>query len=180
MEKIKMSSAQFLEFINNIKGCQFVSILALTEPDMYTRNNPFKGRVKKLVKAPMQINYDYEKAVNNRLEKEGKEGNFSADKLPWGSWVKGMENKIILHNDNYYLRTYCIPGKKIQRIFLIDGRLATANEKEELENWLKPAEKSEKQKNAGLSAEKEVKPRTYQFGNLLSVKINHTRIVIED
>jgi hypothetical protein len=180
MEKIKISRSQFVEFVRNLKGCQFVNIMALTDADMYLRNNPYRGRVQKFTITPMQFGYDYETAVNNRLAREGKEANFTADKLPWGSWGEGMKNKIIVHNDNYYLRTYCIPDKKIQRIFLIDGRLATANEIEELENWLKPAEKSEKQKNAGLSAEKEVKPRTYQFGNLLSVKINHTRIVIED
>lgn len=180
MEKMKMTSAQFVQFLANLKGCQFVNIMALTDADMYLRNNPFRGRVKKFTITPMQFGYDYETAVNNRLRKEGKEADFSADKLPWGSWVDGMRNKVITHKDMLYMRTYCVRNARPRTYYLLDGYLASTEEYKEFAPFLKPSSTSAKQSEAGLAEEFQVKPRDYKFSSLVAVTINHTRIYIED
>ena len=180
MEKMKMTSAQFVQFLNNLKGCQFVNIMALTDADMYLRNNPFRGRVQKFTITPMQVNYDYETAVNNRLAREGKEANFTADKLPWGSWVEGMRNKVITHKDMLYLRTYCVRNARPRTYYLLDGHLASVEEYKEFAPYLKPSSTSDKQSSHGLEEEYQVKPRDYKFSSLVAITINRTRIVIED
>lgn len=180
MEKVKMTKAQFVEFVKTIKGCKFVNIMALTDADMYLRNNPFRGRVQKFSITPMQFGYDYETAVNNRLAREGKEANFTADNLPWGAWVKGMRNKVIEHKDMLYLRTYCVRNARPRTYYLVDGHLASAEEYKEFAPFLKPSSTSAKQSEAGLAEEFQVKPRDYKFSSLVAITINHTRIYIED
>jgi hypothetical protein len=179
MERIKMTNAQFAEFVGNLNGCKFVNIIALTDADMYLKGNPFRGRVKKFTVTPMQIGYDYETAVNNRLAREGKERTFSADNLPWGAWVEGMRNKVLAHKDNLYLRTYCVRNSKPKTFYLLDGVLATAEQMAEIKQWLKPTTTSIKQEEAGLAEEYQVKPRDYKFASILAITINHTRIYLE-
>jgi hypothetical protein len=147
---------------------------------MYLRNNPYRGRVKKLTITPMQFGYDYETAVNNRLRKQGVEANFSADNLPWGKWIEGMRNKVISHNDMLYLRTYCIRNAKPRTYFFLDGRLASAEDYAKFRQWLKQASASKKQEESGLEEEYHVKPRDYKFSSIIAITINHTRIYLED
>ena len=180
MEKMKMTRSQFVEFVKTVKGCKFINVMALTDADMYLRNNPFRGRVQKFTITPMQFGYDYETAVNNRLRKEGKEANFTADKLPWGSWVEGMRNKVIAHKDMLYLRTYCVRNERPRTYYLLDGHLASVEEYKEFAPFLKPSSTSDKQSAHGLEEEFQVKPRDYKFSSLVAITINHTRIVIED
>ena len=180
MERVKMTSEQFKQYLNNVKGCKFINVTALTDADMYLRNNPFRGRVKKLSITPMQFGYDYETAVNNRLAREGKEANFTADNLPWGQWVEGMRNKVIAHKDMLYLRTYCVRNARPRTFYLLDGHLASVEEYKEFAPFLKPSSTSDKQSAHGLEEEFQVKPRDYKFSSLVAITINHTRIVIED
>ena len=99
-----MTYGQFMTYLANLKGCQFMNVVAITDPDMYKKSpmdktpNPFIGRVKKITITPMQFGYSYENAVNNRLDRQGCEANFEAEALSWGAWVKGMENKVIEEN----------------------------------------------------------------------------------
>lgn len=180
MEKIKMTSEQFKQYLNEVKGCKFINVMALTDADMYLKGNPLRGRVKKFTITPMQFGYDYETAVNNRLERDGKERSFSADKLPWGAWVEGMVNKVITHKDMLYMRTYCVRNAKPRSYYFVDGHLASAQEMVEIFQWLKPSSTSEKQSAEGLAEEFQVKPRDYKFVSLVAVTINGTRIYIQD
>ena len=175
-----MTSEQFVEFVRDLRGCQFVNVLALTDAEMYLKGNPYRGRVKKFTITPMQIGFDYETAVNNRLAREGKEANFTADKLPWGHWAEGLRNKIIEHKDMLYLRTYCVRNARPRTYYLLDGCLATAEEYAEFSQFFKPSSTSNKQSDAGLEEEYQVKPRDYKFSSIVAITINHTRIVIED
>jgi hypothetical protein len=180
MEKIKMTHSQFVEFAKTVKGCKFINVMAITDADMYLRNNPFKGRVQKFTITPMQFGYDYEKAVNNRLVREGREPIFKADKLPWGRWINAGFNKVIEHNDEYYLRTYCVRNARPKTFYLLDGVIATKEEYAEFSKWFKPSSVSEKQTACGLEEEFQVKPRNFKFSNIVAVTINHTRVYLED
>lgn len=180
MERIKMTREQFAEYLNYVRGCKFINVHAMTDADMYLRGNPYRGRVKKYTVTPMQFNYDYERAVNNRLEREGLDANFSADKLPWGAWVNGMRNKVITHKDMLYMRTYCVRNSKPKTFYIVDGHLASKEEMANIKVWLKPTSTSAKQESAGLVEEFQVKPRDYKFSSLMAVTINHTRIYLVD
>lgn len=180
MEKIKMTYTQFMGYLASVKGCQFMNVVAITDPDMYLRNNPFRGRVKKVTITPMQFGYSYQNAVNNRLDREGCEANFEADALSWGAWVKGMENKVIEHKGMHYLRTYCVRNAKPRTFYLLDGHLASTEEYAEFSQFFKAPSTSAKQEEAGLAEELQVKPRNYKFSSLVAVTLNHTRIILVD
>lgn len=175
-----MTYSQFVAYLANLKGCQFINVVALTDADMYLRNNPFKGRVQKLTITPMQFGYDYERAVNNRLAREGKEANFSAEKLPWGEWLKGWENKVLEYKDMLYLRTYCVRDARPRTFYLLDGHLASTEEYAHFAPYLKASSTSAKQSNAGLVEEFQVKPRDYKFKSIVAITMNHTRIILVD
>jgi hypothetical protein len=178
MEKIKMTFTQFIEYISNQRGCQFVNIVALTDAPMYVKNNPYKGRVQKCTITPMQIGYDYAKAVNNRLKKQGIDSTFVADKLPWGHWV--INNKVIMHKEMLYLRTYAVRGQHPKTYYFIDGRIATPMELAEIKAFLKPSSVSDKQSASGLEEEFHVRPRDYKFTSIVAITMNHTRIYLTD
>lgn len=180
MEKIKMTYSQFTAYLATIKGCQFMNVVAITDPDMYLRNNPFRGRVKKVTITPMQMGYSYENAVNNRLDREGCEADFKAEPLSWGAWVKGLENKVIEHKDMFYLRTYCVRNARPRTFYLLDGHLASTKEYAEFSQYFKPSSTSAKQSEAGLEEDKQVKPRNYKYSSLVAVTLNHTRIILVD
>lgn len=180
-----MNHEQFFNLLNNTKGCTFMNVMSLTEPSMNKRNNPFYGRVKKFTSVQMQFNYDYERAVNNRLVKQGLEPTFSGEKLPWGKWVKdeargiNMTNKVIEHNGELYMRAYCVRNAKPHTFYLIDGHLATSEEIEMLKMFLKEKEESQKQSESGLIEEYQVKPKVYKFVSLVAVTINNQKIIIK-
>jgi hypothetical protein len=178
MEIVKMTSEQFVEFMRNLKGHQFVNVMSMTEPQM--NDNPFKGRVQKFAIAQMHTNCDYETAVNNELKREGKEPIFESGKLPWGEWVdEGMRNKVITHKGNYYLRTYTVRKRLPHTRYLVDGRQATKEEYNAFAPYLVEDSTSKKQKTCGLADADQVKPKNYKFSSILCISINHTRIVIE-
>lgn len=180
MERIKMNFAQFAEYVSNLKGCQFVNVFALTTAEMNKGRganlNPYYGRVQKFTATPMQVGYDYENAVNNRLEREGKERSFSAERLPWGEWV--TLNKVITHKGMLYLRTYCVRKSHPKTFYLLDGELATAEQYNAFAPYLKGASTSTKQEACGLEEEYQVKPRDYKFSSILAITMNGTRITL--
>ena len=183
--EVKMTYQEFVDFLNNVKGCQFINITAITDVDMNkggrggTPINPFYGRVKQFTEIQKQFGYDYENAVNNRLKKEGKEGNFKVSKLPWGSWLPEMTNKVITHKDMLYIRTYSVRNAHSNSYYLIDGHIASAEEMEMLTPFLKNKEdESKKQTEAGLELEYQVKPRDYKFSSIISITINKTKITL--
>lgn len=180
MERIKMTSEQFAKYLNEVKGCTIINVFALTDANMYLKGNPFRGRVKKLNAIRKQFNYDYVTAVNNRLEKMGKERSFRGESLPWGKWCADMRNKVIVHKDELYMRTYNMRNAAEHTIYYLDGHKVTPQEWEELKVWIKPESTSEKQEDAGLEDEYQVKPKNYKFCNLLAVSINGARIYIQD
>ena len=139
MEEIVMTESQFVDYLNNVKGCQFVNVMALTDADMNKgrgkNKNPYYGRVKKFSVVRMQFGYNYVNAVNNRLEKEGKERTYTGEKLPWGKWE--TFNKIIKHDGNYYIRTYNVPKHIGHTYYLLDGERVTPEQLAEIKPYIK-------------------------------------------
>lgn len=178
MARIKLTHEQFVAHLASTKGCQFISLWTITEPEMYLKNNPFRGRVQKVSANQMQFNYDYERAVNNRLEKAGCEANFSAESLPWGEWL--IPNKVISHKDTLYLRTYNVKGAKPRSFYFLDGHIASAEEYAEFSQYFKPCKPtSNRQTEAGL-VENQVKPKNYKFGSILRISMGRNIITLVD
>lgn len=178
MARITLTHSQFAALLATTKGCQFVNVWSMTEPDMYLKGNPFRGRIQKVSACQMQFNYSYENAVNNRLIKGGCEGDFTAEPLPWGEWLH--PNKVISHKGTLYLRTYNVKGVKPRTFYILDGRLATPEEFAEFSQFFKPCKPtSSRQTEAGL-VENQVKPKNFKFGSILRISLNGNIITLVD
>ena len=155
--------------VKSSKGCQFVSISYENEQKMNKRDNPYYGRVTKRVVAQMQFGYSYENACNNRCA-DGV--TFVADSLSWGAWVEGLENKVIVHKEEYYLRLYDVHGKTPKVTYYVDGVVATEEQIAEFSQFISKSKPSAKQSAHGIEEERQVKPKAIKFRNIVEFTIN--------
>ena len=161
---------KLISTIKGIKGCQMANIMYLADGGIpqYVLG---KGMlVTKIVKTDCQLNYNYENAVNNRLAKQGSEGNFVAQSLPWGEWE--TPNKIIKHKGCLYLRYYDVANANVSSFWLVNGRLATDSEVSKIREYLRNKNTdSKRQADAGL-VEHQVKPKVVKMENILQLNVN--------
>lgn len=166
MEKINnFAVSSLMTMVMNLIGCVFAHITTETTvkiPKKYGIN----GVVTKVVSKVVQLNYSYENAVNNRLEREGKDRDFEAQKLPWGEWF--VANKIIAHKGKFYLRYYDYNNNVLNKAYFVDGRPATADELATIKEYEKASNKPSN--TQGLSEEHEVKPLVVAEENIISLK----------
>ena len=94
-----------------------------------------------------------------------------ADSLPWGTWVEGLENKVIVHKEEYYLRLYDINGKAPKVTYYVDGVIATSEQVAEFMVFV-PQSKAYSEKQAEHGIERQVTPRAIKFGNIRELTIN--------
>lgn len=159
------------EMLKSLTGCKIAHVTFLTPVSIgvrYAANTGLSRNVTKRWEGEVQLNYSYENAVNNRLEKQGDERSFKAKSLPWGEW--DMPNKTIIHKGEYYMRYYLFNGNKPKVEYLVDGRPATEEEVALIKGAKKPKE-SKRQADAGLS-ENQVSAQAIMFSNILEVRVD--------
>ena len=165
---MKINYREFAELVSQVKGCQFVSIVSMTDVKV-KKDCPIQG-AKKLSTRIMQVNYDYGKAVNNHLEKAGESRNFVAGSLQWGSWI--VPNKLIVHNGKLYLRAYSVKGATTENVYyLANGTKASAGDVEVIKSYAYAKGSSAKQAAAGLSEDEQVYPQAISFDSIKAVKL---------
>jgi len=133
------------------------------------------AEVTKVVKANIQLNYDYESAVNRRLEKQGDNGNFTAQSLPYGQWL--IPNKVITHNGKLYLRAYQVSGARVETTYFINGAVATNEQRTLLnEHFAQKNNNSNTQESVGL-VENQVKPFNVAFENIIALRCGNCQLI---
>lgn len=165
INEVSMDAKLMTIAISNVEGCKFAHIRTETVVKIPKKYGIF-GEVKKICDKRIQINYDYETAVNNRRKREGKEPNFKAQSLPWGTWV--IDNKIITHKGNIYLRTYDFKGGLIDKTYFVEGCLPTADELKIINEY--EQSKNKASNTQGLEEENEVRPNVVNVENILYFK----------
>lgn len=163
---------KIIEILSGVKGCQFANLQYVTDGGIPKK--VINGNVTKLVTTQCQLNYSYENAVNNRLEKQGCERTFKALSLPWGQWVEGFENKLISHKDNLYLRYYDVANAKTTSVWFVDGRLATQDELFKIAEYIVSKSKkntSNRQAEVGLT-ENQVSPKVVKLSGIVKLTVN--------
>ena len=166
----KVSHAELVNIISNVRGCKFAHITTNTEVKV-KRDCPFQN-VRKVTSRRVQINYGYENAVNNHLERNGEQRNFVGGSLPWGAWL--IPNKVIEHKLNLYLRTY-EPANASETSYYVlsDGRMANDHDTEVINAYAyAKSYGSEKQANFGLTYDEQVKPKAVSFDSIVEISIN--------
>ena len=159
------------EFTNNVsRGTFGITLIAVTEPKMNKRGNPFYGRVKKATyMSNVALGDDYENTINARLERKGEEGNYQAEKPKGKSW---LEYPYILQSDKdenvKYLRCTIRPNTATKTLFILDGEIVTdADTIIAIKDWMPKSAPCAKQTESGLSDEEQVIVRDYKLDGIL-------------
>lgn len=159
------------EFTKNVsRGTFGISLITLTEPKMRKTNNPFYGRVYKAsYMTNVALGYDYENAVNNRLEKKDLDANFEAEKPKGKSW---FEYPYILQADKdanvKYLRCTMRANTKAKTVYILDGKLITDTAIEaEIKSFIQTSGTSKKQAESGLTDAEQVVVRDYKLDGVI-------------
>lgn len=157
--------SSLMTMVMNIIGCVFAHITTETTVKI-PKKYGLCGVVTKVVSKVVQLNYSYENAVNNRLEREGKDRDFEAQSLPWGEWF--VANKIIAHKGKFYLRYYDYNNNVLNKAYFVDGRPATDEQLAIIKEYEKATHKPSN--TQGLSEENEVKPLVVAEENIIALK----------
>lgn len=158
-----------------ITNCQVVAPKK-TAAEWFGKFGSDFASVKKITKVLNARCYDYERAVNRTLAKNGSEKDFKASELSGYEWVI---KPILLRstkegakeNERLQLRLTFKKSDKtsFESRYIVGGRLATADEVEFIEGHLRPTYSSAKQSDKGISDEEQVMCRNYKVANFVSV-----------
>ena len=161
------------DFCNNVsRGTFGISLIAVTEPKMNKRGNPFYGRLHKATyMSNVALGYDYEKVVNAHLSKEGLATDFVAEKPKGKNWDS---YPFILQSDKdssvKYLRCTMRPNTFAKSVYILDGEVVSdTNVLIEIKNWITPSGISVKQAESGLEDEKQVVVRDYKLEGIIAL-----------
>ena len=83
------------------KGANIITVQMATVPRMQKTGNPYFDKVRKYAIANVQIQADYENAVNAQRRKEGKADDFKAQPRVWGERIGNT--CLIAHKGRKYM-----------------------------------------------------------------------------
>lgn len=187
METIVLTHSQFATLLSNTNvGGQFVNVVMNTEPEMNkgrgANRNPFLGRVRKISVANYRFNADYERICRAKQIRNGEEPTFKAEPISGRHWANDttLRNKVEQSNkDNtLYMRLYVAPNDGYKSVYLLDGKMATPKEVEQIKAWFPKKSHSAKQLEAGIPIEEQLEVRSPKFSSLYRVKMGKTKYII--
>jgi hypothetical protein len=162
------------------KDPTFLGLHVETVPEMRKGGNPFLGRVYTRQHHNCQINFNYQAAVNRVLDKEGKEADFQASPLKWGTPIEGTP--FLVHtkkgdsSPTVYLRTRILHSK--MKEFFLDGKFVDSIPlREQILSFI-PA-KSESYQHQGVSSEHEVIVRTFKMDSIKAAIYRGETYIVE-
>lgn len=180
------------QILKDFKGYSQFTLVTITEPNCTKKArgnvNPadkgrpfsdfFKGKIYKTAKRYASLGYDYEKSVQNRLAKEGKDdaaAEFEGQSLPWGDWWDG--SKVVLkHHDKFYIRiTYLnANGAATKYIYHYDdGDEITGDDLEILKKDFLPLKKSDSRQGT----DDEIMVNSIKAENIMEMRVGGKRLV---
>lgn len=116
--------------------------------------------------------YDYAKAINRQLDKQGDAANFKSDAISGYDWVVPNIIKRAQKDGSLQL---CVTFKendrtKFESFYIVSDHFATEDELEFIKEHLyKAPNKSVKQSESGIADEDIVMVRNYKFSNIVAV-----------
>ena len=137
--------------------------------------NEFGSEMPKIVKVTKVTNaraYDYAKAINRTLAKQGDESNFKSDAMSGYDWVVPNIIKRAQKDGNLQL---CVTFKendrtKFESFYIVSDHFATEDELGFIKEHLyKAPNKSVKQSESGIADEDILMVRNYKFSNIVAV-----------
>lgn len=173
---IAITRNRLVEMLKDVIGSTFITFTAETTPKMNKTNNPYFGKVTKVAVVNGNVCFDYQKGVERRLEKEGK------DK---GDWTPGKSWHVPVMNGDS-VTPLCVsekdPNKFYIRFSLVNAIQAeyrledgTILPKSSIEPYL-PAKSD--YSNQNLSEENTLKIMTYGIDSIRTIRMNGETYVV--
>ena len=156
----KITKEKLIEKLIERKGSTFVAFRALTEAQKSKAKDAEK--VYKLSWVNGIFNFNYENSVNNQIEREGKEIEFTAKPRQWGRHVA---LGVIEHKGRYYLQVKVERALAKPRFFWRGRNVAKAM----VAHLLRESSASNQ------PCDKEIVCRDYSIDNLISISMDGKR-----
>lgn len=136
--------------------------------DVFGYNMPTITKITKVSNARC---YDYEKAVNRKLAKDGKETDFKSDTLKGYDWIVYPIIKKSLKTDTLQLTVTFTKGDKttFETKYMVGDNMATEEQTAWIKEHLYVTPQSAKQTAAGVSEEDQIMVRNYKLDNILII-----------
>lgn len=156
---------------NDGERANFISMVMSTDARLAKTGNPYRDeKVYKVSKYNVQINVNYSNAVNNQLEREGKERNFEAQENWHSKKFDEFNGSVVEHASGNSSQEYlAYRVLDVERIgFTINDKIATPEQVETIKVFLP---KKSPAKNQGT--EKEIRWQTVKYENIKLLSINN-------
>ena len=169
---ITMSHAQLVDWLLGFRGAKPATILSETEVEMRKTGNPYAGRVTKICRAHVFINFIYSNSVNNQIRKEGGEPEFVAHQRKWGQRIireDGTVTPIVEHTNKQGLHSTYLECRYLKSEPFVQYRLDGISDidKAEFEEFI-PIRSSSAARQ-GVSEENEVIMRDINTLNIRGI-----------
>jgi hypothetical protein len=170
LKKRQSKMKTLMQILNESNGSKIATVTYLSS--ISGTKNLVGGNATKRVHTQVMLGWSYENSVNNRLQAQGDARTFIAEQLPYGAWVAGMENKVILHKGELYMRAYKMKGAKYVAEYFVNGIPATAAQVALLKAKEAAAKKPSNTQAAEGLVVNQVKPFNIKFENILELKVS--------
>ena len=168
----KVTLSELSLILQRIDGSRatFANFVIETDAKLKKTGNPYNGEnVRKVSKYKVQLNFNYTNAVNNQLEREGKEANFEAQENWHTKKYDSFNGCVAMKMEGNQRQEYLFFRKlDVERIgFMMNNKVATPEQSETIKVFL-PSHSAPK--NQGTDKPIEVQTVKLQNIKLLSLE----------
>jgi hypothetical protein len=159
--------------LNKVRGHTFITVVTVTEPDMRKTDNPFYGRVKKVLKMRGSVCFNYNNSVGNQRDREGLEREAWSKGTGWSRPITrpdGTLTPFCEHKEKGGLYLWFKQDATLSSDLYLDGEKI---ESEKLAPWL-----TVKKPNTNQGVDKPVEPRAVTWENVQAVSVNGETLAI--
>lgn len=160
--------SRLVEILSTQKGATPVTLSAMTDTRARKTGNPYVA-IYKFATVNGMIGVNYENAVNNQLNREGKETDFSAQTRQWGEKVN---NSLVVNGEDSYISIVNPKSFRARPRYYgkrMDGTLVRIPEAVALKFI------PEKKKSATQGTDKEIIFRNYNLKNIRTIAMHGKR-----
>jgi len=167
-----ITKEQLLNGIRSLPKAAIITLTAEIDPDLKKTNNPYYGRIKKVITINCSLGMDYEASVNRQRERENKETDFIVEHHRWADFV---ENALVENRNTGEFALRVIEHKRISEQYYLDNEPI---DKVVLQPFMKSRKPSTKQ-----GTEKPIRYRNIyvngkpNFRGIISIKYGDNYIV---
>lgn len=176
----KVTKNELIQLLDKTNA-ETITIVQRKEAQMNKTDNPFfhkEGRKMvpdHKVEKQSKVVYlygggSYEERVNEALRADGSTNEFKGGALKWGEWF--VQNKIIMHQDQFYVRVYVDKDNTPNVQYFVDDKPATDEQVKTIKEFEVKSSGSAKQANEGLSEEKQIIPNNIRFDTIITIEID--------